>query len=111
MSRLTPLSQKFLALRALIAARSFRVRCRVSAWWQTHRRAIGQVVLILLIGLLAGLILALLWRRSPALRAAVIGAVAATAAVIWPGQRQPVEPIRVPVLEPADNHREPFAAF
>jgi hypothetical protein len=109
MSLLTPLSQKFQALRATVTERSLRARRRVSAWWQTHRRAIGPAVLIILIGLLAGVILALLWRRSPALRAAVIGAAAAAVAFIRPGPRQPAEP--VPVLEPTDNHREPFPTF
>jgi hypothetical protein len=109
MSLVKPLSQKFQALRAAIKERGLQARRQVSAWWQTHRRAIGQAVLILLIGLLAGLILALLWRRSPALRAAVIGAAAAAAAFVRarPGQR--VEP--VPVLEPTDNHREPIPTF
>jgi ABC-type nitrate/sulfonate/bicarbonate transport system permease component len=111
MSLFQPFTQKFQTLRAALKERSLRLRLRVSAWWQAHRRTLWRAMVIVLIGLAAGIALALLWRRSPTLRAAVIGAAAAAVAFIRPGPRLPVEPLLVPVLEPVDNHREPFTTF
>jgi ABC-type nitrate/sulfonate/bicarbonate transport system permease component len=111
MSLFQPFTQKFQALHAALKERSMRLRHRVSAWWQAHRRTLWQALVIVLIGLVAGIALGLLWRRSPTLRAAIIGAAAAIIAFIRPGSRQPVEPLPVPVLEPVDNHREPLATF
>jgi hypothetical protein len=111
MSLLKRFTQKFQARRAALNARRIGVGHRVSTWWQTHRQTLCRAVVMVLIGLVAGIVLALIWRRSPTLRAAVLGAAAVVAAFIRPGKRQPGEAMPVPVLEPTDNHHEPIHTF
>ena len=105
----TRLNQLYQNIRAKVAAIKNSVAQmwqNVLAWFARKRRAILRAFVIFFVALLASVALLYLWRRSPALRAAMIGMgarVTSWLTYLRNPQKREASQIRVPVLQPEQS--------